>query len=125
MPVHNADIARVFEEIADLLDLEEENPFRVRAYRNAARVVGDLRFDIAERIGSGKELPKLPGIGADLSAKIREIAATGTCALREKLGRRLPAGGVCRTTDPGLMISSFASCNAARRRSPSSASCAA
>ena len=92
MPVHNADIARVFEEIADLLELEEGNPFRVRAYRNAARVVGDLRFDVAERIGSGKELPKLPGIGADLSAKIREIAETGTCALREKLGKRLPAG---------------------------------
>ena len=38
MPVHNADIARVFEEIADLLELEDGNPFRVRAYRNAARI---------------------------------------------------------------------------------------
>ena len=102
MPVHNADIARVFEEIADLLELDEGNPFRVRAYRNAARVVGDLRFDIAERIDSGKELPKLPGIGADLSAKIHEIAKTGTCALREKLGKRLPAGITELLRLPGL-----------------------
>jgi len=102
MPVHNADIARVFEEIADLLELEEGNPFRVRAYRNAARVVGDLRFEIAERIAGGEELPKLPGIGTDLSAKIREIAATGTCALREKLGRRLPAGITELLRIPGL-----------------------
>jgi len=102
MPVHNADIARVFEEIADLLEIEEGNPFRVRAYRNAARVVGDLRFDLAERIGGGEELPKLPGIGTDLSAKIREIAATGTCALREKLGRRLPAGITELLRIPGL-----------------------
>ncbi|MDA8108849.1 MAG: helix-hairpin-helix domain-containing protein, partial [Betaproteobacteria bacterium] len=47
MPVHNADIVRVFEEIADLLELGDENPFRVRAYRNAARIVSDLRLDIA------------------------------------------------------------------------------
>jgi hypothetical protein len=47
MAVHNADIARCFEELADLLELRDENPFRVRAYRNAARVVGELRLDIA------------------------------------------------------------------------------
>src|SRR3972149_8605492 len=44
MPVHNADIARVFEDLADLLEIQEANPFRVRAYRNAARTVGDLRL---------------------------------------------------------------------------------
>ena len=42
MPVLNADIAKVFEQIADLLELGNENPFRVRAYRNAARIVGKL-----------------------------------------------------------------------------------
>ena len=40
--VHNADIARCFDEIADLLELEGANPFRIRAYRNAARVIGDV-----------------------------------------------------------------------------------
>jgi DNA polymerase (family 10) len=92
MPVHNADIAAVFEEIADLLELGDENPFRIRAYRNAARVVGGLSLDLAAHVATGKELPKLPGIGADLAAKIREIAASGSCKLLEKLRGRFPAG---------------------------------
>lgn len=80
MAVHNADIARVFEEIADLLEIQEANPFRVRAYRNAARTVGDLRIDLAQTIADGKPLPKLPGIGEDLAEKIQDIAASGTTA---------------------------------------------
>ena len=102
MPVHNADIARVFEEIADLLELEEGNPFRVRAYRNAARLVGGLRLDIAAQLAEGKALPKLPGIGDDLSAKMREIAASGTCKLREQLRKRAPAGITELLRIPGL-----------------------
>lgn len=102
MPVHNADIARVFEEIADLLDLEESNPFRIRAYRNAARTVAGLRFDIAAHLAQGEELPKLPGIGADLAAKMREIAQTGTCALRERLRGHLPSGIADLLHIPGL-----------------------
>jgi len=75
VPLHNADIAAVFEEIADLLELGDANPFRVRAYRNAARVVSGLSLDLAARLAEGAELPKLPGIGADLGGKIHEIAA--------------------------------------------------
>ncbi|HJS36562.1 MAG TPA: DNA polymerase/3'-5' exonuclease PolX [Burkholderiales bacterium] len=92
MAVHNADIAAVFEEIADLLELGDENPFRIRAYRNAARVVGGLSLDLAATLAAGKDLPKLPGIGKDLDGKIHEIAKTGTCKLLEKLRRRFPAG---------------------------------
>jgi DNA polymerase (family 10) len=102
MAVHNADIARVLEEIADCLELEDANPFRIRAYRNAARIVGDLRFDIAAHLALGKDLPKLPGIGEDLSGKIHEIAATGTCALAERLRKRLPAGVTELLRIPGL-----------------------
>ncbi|MGA8006454.1 MAG: helix-hairpin-helix domain-containing protein, partial [Burkholderiales bacterium] len=102
MPVHNADIARVFEEIAELLELESGNPFRVRAYRNAARLVGGLRLDIAAHLAEGKTLPKLSGIGDDLSAKLREIASTGTCKLRERLRRRAPAGITELLRVPGL-----------------------
>jgi DNA polymerase (family 10) len=102
MAVHNADIARVFEEIADCLELEDANPFRIRAYRNAARIVADLRFDIAAHLAQGKDLPKLPGIGEDLSGKIHEIAATGTCALAERLRKRLPAGVTELLRIPGL-----------------------
>ncbi len=102
MPVHNADIARVFEEIADLLEIEGANPFRIRAYRNAARTVGDLRLDVAATLAAGQPLPKLPGIGADLQAKMEEIAATGTCALLGRLRRELPAAITELLRIPGL-----------------------
>src|SRR3989304_10105240 len=77
MPVHNADIARVFEDIADLLEIQEANPFRVRAYRNAARTVGDLRLDVAATLEAGKALPKLPRVGEDLARKIPEPVGGG------------------------------------------------
>ena len=102
MPVHNADIARIFEEIADLLELRDENPFRVRAYRNAAQVVGMQGVDLKARLAAGRELPKLPGIGADLAGKIREIAATGSCALLEKLRAKFPPGITGLLGLPGL-----------------------
>jgi len=102
MPVHNADIARVFEEIADLLEIGDANPFRVRAYRNAARVVGDLQLDIAATIGRGAELPKLPGIGEDLAGKMHEIAATGRCALLDRLRRKMPPAITELLRIPGL-----------------------
>jgi len=101
-PVHNADIARIFEEIADLLEIQEANPFRVRAYRNAARTVGDVRRDLAQIIAEGKKPPKLPGIGADLAAKIEEIAKTGTTALLEKLHKELPQAITTLLRIPGL-----------------------
>jgi len=100
--VHNADIARVFGEIADLLEIEQANPFRIRAYRNAARIVEGLRLDLAAHVAAGGELPKLPGIGTDLAAKIHEIAARGTCALLEKLKGELPAGIADLLHVPGL-----------------------
>jgi len=102
MPVHNADIARAFDEIADLLELQDANPFRIRAYRNAARVAGEARVDLAARLAQGEALPKLPGIGEDLGAKIGEIAATGSCALLEKLRKKFPAGVTELLRVPGL-----------------------
>ncbi len=100
--VHNADIARCLEEIADLLELREENPFRVRAYRNAARVVGELRLDIAQTLASEGELPKLPGIGEDLAGKMAEICRTGSCKVLEQLRRKFPRGITELLTLPGL-----------------------
>jgi DNA polymerase (family 10) len=49
MPVHNTDIAAAFDEIADLLEIQGDNPFRIRAYRNAARMIGDLGGNCATR----------------------------------------------------------------------------
>ncbi|HQR22738.1 MAG TPA: helix-hairpin-helix domain-containing protein, partial [Burkholderiaceae bacterium] len=64
----NARIAAVFEEIADLLEVQDENPFRIRAYRNAARMVRQQGPDFAARAARGEALAKMFGIGADLDA---------------------------------------------------------
>lgn len=81
MPIHNSDIARAFEEIADLLAVADANPFRVRAYRNAARSVGQCAADLPGMVGRGEPLPRLAGVGTDLAAKIVEISRTGQLAL--------------------------------------------
>lgn len=90
MPLHNADIAAIFGEIADLLEIEAANPFRIRAYRNAARVIGELGHDARQMLARGEDLTSLPGIGDDLAAKIREIVDSGHCALLDRLHRELP-----------------------------------
>jgi DNA polymerase (family 10) len=102
MPVRNADIARVFEEIATLLELADENPFKVRAYRNAAQEVETLSFDIGGRLAKGEELPKIYGVGEELAAKIREIVQTGRCHFLEELRGRFPPGITELLTLPGL-----------------------
>jgi len=91
MPVHNADIAAVFDEIADLLEIEGSNPFRIRAYRNAARTLRDLPRDISAMLDRGEDLTELPSIGEDLAAKIKEIVATGTAAMLEEHRKKVPA----------------------------------
>ncbi len=86
----NAGIAAIFEEIADLLEIEDANPFRVRAYRNAARVVKGLDTEVATLIARGDDLTELPGIGKDLAAKMADIAASGTTPLLDKLHHDVP-----------------------------------
>lgn len=102
MAVTNADIAAVFAQIAELLEILGENPFRVRAYRNAARTVGDYPGDLAGMLERGEPLPKLPGIGADLAAKIEEICKTGSCALLDELHAKLPPAITALLALPGL-----------------------
>jgi DNA polymerase (family 10) len=102
MPVHNADIAEIFDEIADLLEIQGANPFRVRAYRNAARTVGEFGRDLATLICKGQDLPKIPGVGEDLDRKIHEIASTGACAFLDRLHKDLPAAITQLLHIPGL-----------------------
>ncbi len=90
----NLDIARIFDEIADILEVKGDNPFRVRAYRRAARTIETLTQDlkvIAER-GGVDELKKIPGIGEGIAKKIVEIAQTGDCKKHRELTRELPHG---------------------------------
>src|SRR5574340_1844288 len=102
MPVHNADITTVFTEIADLLEIEGANPFRIRAYRNAARILGDLPQEARLRVERGDDLTRLPGIGADLAGKIDEIISTGHCSLLDRLRRELPPAVAGLLKIPGL-----------------------
>ena len=90
MPIHNEDIARVFEQIADLLEIQGANAFRTRAYRNAAREVRTLPQELARLEAGGADLTELPGIGEALAGKIGEILRTGTCQALKKLQGELP-----------------------------------
>lgn len=90
MPVHNIEIANIFDEIADFLEIEDENPFRIRAYRNAARTVRGLGSDLKDMVAAGEDLTELPGIGKELAAKIREMLETGTVKALVKLQQRIP-----------------------------------
>jgi DNA polymerase (family X) len=102
MPIHNADIAAIFAEIADLLEIEQANPFRIRAYRNAARIVGELGQEVRTMVERGADLKELPGIGDDLAAKMREIVDTGKCRALEKLRSELPPAITELLHVPGL-----------------------
>jgi DNA polymerase (family 10) len=96
MRVHNSEISEMFEEVADLLEIEGANQFRVRAYRNASRVVAALPRSAAGLISDEKALTELPGIGKDLAGKIAEICRTGKFAVLEECRSRVsPGSGSC------------------------------
>ena len=85
----NRAVARTLSEIADLLELKGDNPFKIRAYRNAADIVSHA----AEQVSGLDEaaLRAWNGIGKDLAGRIREIAQTGDCAIRKELLTEFPA----------------------------------
>ncbi len=91
--MENPEVAQIFDEVADLLELQAENPFRVRAYRRAAVTVRDLAVPLATIIAKNPEqLTELAGIGTDLAGKITTIIKTGDLPLRKQLCRQVPAG---------------------------------
>lgn len=102
MPPHSLAIAAAFSEVADRLEIQGANPFRVRAYRNAARVAETLAGDAMHKLVRGESLRGLPGIDADLAAKMAEIASTGSCALLEQLRAESPSAITELLTIPGL-----------------------
>jgi DNA polymerase (family 10) len=101
--MQNIEITHLFEELADLLEIQGANPFRVRAYRNAARMLGDLPDSVAEIVADPtRSLEDLPGIGKDLAEKIATIVSTGTLPQLEELRAAVPAGVVEMLKVPGL-----------------------
>ena len=91
MPVHNSEIAELFEELGDLLEIEGANPFRVRAYRNAARTISGQSRSMRDLIHQGVDLSEYPDIGDDLAEKIRTIVETGKFPLLEEVRERIPS----------------------------------
>lgn len=102
MAKQNQEIAGLFEEIADLLEIENANPFRVRAYRNAARTIRGLSRELLDLANEGTDLTTLPGIGHDLDAKIHEILASGHSAMLDRLHRETPVSVENLLKLPGL-----------------------
>jgi DNA polymerase (family 10) len=96
----NQEIARIFDKIADILEIRSGNPFRIRAYRRAAQNITGLAKDVSGI--SGEDLKKIPGIGADLADKIQEYVKTGGLEFYEELRKEVPAGLVDLLSVPGL-----------------------
>jgi len=92
LPIHNSDVERIFNRVADLLEIEGANPFRVRAYRNAARTVGGLSRSVSDLLEADEDLTDLSGIGEDLAGKIEEIVETGGLEQLKEIERRTPPG---------------------------------
>src|SRR6056297_628017 len=102
MPVHNSEIAAMLDHVADLLEIEDANPFRVRAYRNAADTIRDQSRSVAAMLDDGADLSELPDIGDDLAGKIGEIVRSGHLPLLDEIGGEVPEAIVEATRIPGL-----------------------
>ncbi len=98
----NDDVARLFEEIADLLEIDDASPFRVRAYRTAASTLRGLGREARDMVAAGEPLTDLPGIGKDLAGKITEALSSGRIGALESLHREVPPSLEALLRIPGL-----------------------
>jgi len=98
----NPQIARVFEEVADVLEIQGANPFRIRAYRNAVRTVEGQATPLRRMVEEGRPLTELPGIGKEMAAHIQEMVETGTLGFRDELLAAVPRSLIELMRLPGL-----------------------
>jgi DNA polymerase (family X) len=99
--ISNHEIARIFNEIADLMEVREDSPFKVRAYRKAAETIEGLTESL-ESIAARGELEKIPSIGKAIAEKITDICRTGTTPLYDELRAEVPSGLVDILAIPGI-----------------------
>ncbi|MBI5206292.1 MAG: DNA polymerase/3'-5' exonuclease PolX [Candidatus Firestonebacteria bacterium] len=90
--MNNYKISAIFEEIANILEVQNDNPFRIRSYHNAARIIKDMSEEIVNIINENRTLENIPGIGKGIEEKIEEIVKTGTCILLKELHGKFPQG---------------------------------
>ncbi|MBD3673504.1 MAG: DNA polymerase/3'-5' exonuclease PolX [Planctomycetaceae bacterium] len=98
----NEQIAASFDELADLLEVQGANPFRIRAYRNASRTIESLTDSLESMLESETDLTELQGIGKDLAGKIKELVETGTLEKLEELKSEVPPGVLDIMRLPGV-----------------------
>lgn len=96
-----SDLISLFNEIADILEINGEQVFRVNSYRRAARSLKDVTEPLAELAARGG-LAELPGIGKSMAAKIEEFLSTGKVAMHEELRATIPAGLLKLRAIPGM-----------------------
>src|SRR5437667_12718656 len=95
------DIAGVLEKIATLLELKDENPFKIRAYTNAARAIETFGANVTN-FQDEKAVAKIPGIGKSIALKIKELAETGSLKYLEDLRAEFPEAILELFSIPGL-----------------------
>ncbi len=100
--VENVEIAKALEEMADLLEIQGANPFRVRAYRNAARTVEENATPFRKLIAEEADLTELPGIGKEMASHIRQLVASGKLSVLEELAREVPRSLIDLMRLPGV-----------------------
>jgi DNA polymerase (family 10) len=100
--MENVEIAGTLKEVADLLEILDANPFRVRAYRNAIRTVQDHAVPMRKLVEDGADLTELPSIGKGMAENIVELVETGGLAIMDELGEQVPASLIELMRLPGL-----------------------
>ena len=100
--MENPEIARIFEEVADVLEIQNENPFRIRAYRNAVRTVESLTTPLRKWVEENRPLTDLQGIGKEMANHIKEMVETGTLGFRDELLAEVPRSLIELMRLPGL-----------------------
>src|SRR6185295_20398625 len=101
--MNNVRIAEVFDLVADLLEFQGANPFRVRAYRNGARAIHDFSEPMQAILADpDRQLTDIPGVGKDLAEKIATLCATGSLPMLEELQAQVPQSVLTLLRIPGM-----------------------
>ncbi len=100
--VKNSAIAKVFSDIADLLEIKGEIPFKIRAYQKAARAIDHLPTEIEQMVKEGGDLKDIPGVGEAIAKKITELVTTGKLHYYEELRAEFPEGISTLLDIPGV-----------------------
>ncbi len=98
----NEFIAIQFELLADLLEIQGANPFRIRAYRNAARTISSTSESLSDLVAENQDLTQFAGIGKDLAKQIEEISTKGQHSALEELRKQIPGGVLDMLRIPGV-----------------------